>query len=184
MVHYHQDRVEEKNKGDAETKTRIDLPPEILSESQTSSAQQKRVEDDEENSHNEEVLVASVEVRALRRIHCDSLSVHIRLCCVDIQYIRSVNLASSSYCCFLYSFRNNFVNEHSPNEAMEVSCDHRVVKEEKVARVEATLDVPLTDGKMSRYFQPVSVKLGVAYIEPVLFAMNCSTKSVDQFDDG
>ena len=35
---------------------------------------------------------------------------------------------------------------------MEVSCDHRVVKEEKVARVEATLDVPLTDGKMSRYF--------------------------------
>ena len=39
MVHYHQDRVEEKNEGDAEAQTRIDLPPEILSESETGSAQ-------------------------------------------------------------------------------------------------------------------------------------------------
>ena len=39
VIHEHQDRIEEKNESYAETKTRVDFPPEILGETNTSCAE-------------------------------------------------------------------------------------------------------------------------------------------------
>ena len=63
-----------------------------------------------------------------------------------------MDLASASNSGGHDRLRYNFVDEDSPYEAMEVSCDHRVVEEEEVPRIEATLDIPLTHRKMSCYF--------------------------------
>ena len=115
MVNKHQDRIEQENKSETKAQARIDLPPEILSESETGSAQKKRVKDDEENSHHKEILVASVEVRALRRIHGDALLGQIGLSSIEIKHFRSVDLASSSNRCFFNRLRYNVVDEYTAN---------------------------------------------------------------------